>query len=60
VLAAVRGGADAGDRIALAEATGYAPKTISNSLSRLRKAELLPRPVGRAVAVLEGAEGAST
>jgi hypothetical protein len=59
VLAAVRGGADAGDRIALAEATGYAPKTISNSLSRLRKAELLPRPVGRAVAVLEGAEGAS-
>jgi hypothetical protein len=51
------------DKAALTEATGYAPKTCANSLSRLRKAGVLPRPAGLPAALLEApgarAEGAT-
>jgi hypothetical protein len=43
VLGAVREGTPAADTDALAAATGYAPKTIRNVRSRLRKKGLLPR-----------------
>jgi hypothetical protein len=44
ILAAVAtAGADGVDKKALAAATGYAPKTVANSLARLRARGALPR-----------------
>jgi hypothetical protein len=66
VLAAVRAGTPA-DRAALAAALPYAEKTCANSLSRLRKAGILPRPdvapmanVGATGATAGGAAGGVT
>jgi hypothetical protein len=60
IMAAVREGTPA-DKVALAAAVGYAPKTVANSLSRLRKVGVLPRPetasTGRPVGPGAGAEG---
>jgi hypothetical protein len=46
VLATVRAGAPA-DKAALGAQLAYSPKTVANSLSRLRKAGALPRPEPR-------------
>jgi hypothetical protein len=57
VLAAVRGGSPV-DKATLAAAVGYAPKTVANSLARLRKAGALPRPAPRPVGDVGDAGGA--
>jgi hypothetical protein len=56
VLAAVRAGAPA-DKAALGARLAYSPKTVANSLSRLRKAGALPRPEPRPAGHVVGAEG---
>jgi hypothetical protein len=60
VLAAVRARGGAADKSALAEATGYAPKTVANALARLRKTQVLPRPKGSAAGNVVRAESRSS
>jgi hypothetical protein len=59
VLAAVRQRGGDVDKAALAEATGYAPKTVANALARLRKAQLLPRPAAPATRLVVRPESRS-
>jgi hypothetical protein len=56
VLAAVRAGAPA-DKAALGAQLAYSPKTVANSLARLRKAGALPRPGPRPAGHVVGAGG---